>query len=145
MSNKKHTLTFDLSFDEDFNREVNELIKARVMETIRSNCQSIIDNAVNDMIPKIVADRVRGISVNDIRQAIWDAMGGIINTPEFRKIIDDVARQKVSERTDIDLAVSKSCADWVGRRLDRVVPADIVVAVTQALLKDSGDKLDSGE
>lgn len=135
MSNRKHTLTFNLEFDEDFNREVNELIKAKTMESIRANCQSVIDQAVRDTIPKIIEDRIMQIKHYNITAAVQEAVREYLKSPEGKRQINESTIIRLGNIMSLDTSVDSSIREWVNHKLSRIVPEDIISAVAKSIVE----------
>ena len=133
--NKKYTITLDLQSDEALNQEIDRLLEARITERIRANCQSVIDNAVNEMVPKIINERVRELEKYSLRSIMQSTMFSVLNTLEVRKMFsEEIAKCLNDGRIDIDRMINRAVSINVSSKLDGVVPESTIRAIVQSLL-----------
>lgn len=133
--NQKYTLTLNLEADDDLNRAVDELIRARVLDVIRSQCDHIITEYVKTEFPKVIGKRLSQFSELDIKRQVQFAARDILTSDKGRKILKDGVREALSRNDSwpISHMMSGACQDYVNRKLDGVVDAKVIKAVVDAV------------
>lgn len=141
MHNRKISLTLNLEDDEQLNKEIDEIIRARVIAVTRSECDVAINGIVKNEATRILSDRIAKLNtdtnVRDLaKQVIRSYLTQIQGTQAIREAVfsvieSDELQSKINKL--IENAVSFYCADYVKKTLGKVVPADVIAAVVNAM------------
>ena len=133
--NKKYTITLDFQSDEALNQEIDRMLEARITERIRANCQSVIDNAVNEMVPKIINERVRELEKHSFRSTMQSEIISFLNTLGGRKMLSEAISEFLNNDTiGIDRIINRAVSINVSSKLDGVVPESTIHAIVKSLL-----------
>lgn len=137
------SVTIDLANDEQLNQEIDALIRARVISITRSECDIAIDQIVKQEATRILSDRLEKFNSNEqvelmARQVIRKYMETYSGVKVLRDVIfevldSDSVRQRIDQITQD--AIMGRCADFIKRKLDGIVQADVIQCVIEAMNK----------
>ena len=143
MGSKKMSVTIDLANDEQLNREIDDLIRARVISITRSECDIAVDQIVKQEATRILQDRLQKISTEDqVVQIARQVVKKHLETFSGVRVIRDAVYEAVdseSVRQHIDDVVSDVLSNQIRttahKKLDSVIQADVIQCVVDAMSK----------
>ena len=134
MSDRRVNLNLSLNHGEDFDREIEEMIKARVKEAVRSTAQAMVDETINDILPDLARKRVAQICDARTREIILNVAGNYTVNPDMRRVINDEVKELIKDRVDMDREVRIAAERYMKESLGHICPADVISAITTSIL-----------
>lgn len=134
MSDRRVNLNLSLNLGEDFDREIEEMIKARVKEAVRSTAQAMVDETINGILPDLARKRVAQICDARTRDIILNVAGNYMVNPDMRRVINDEVKELIKGRVDMDREVRIAVERYMEESFGHICPADVISAITTSIL-----------
>lgn len=130
--NQKYTLNLSIEDNEELNKAIDVMIRARVQNIIRQESESFLEQEIVKNAKACIASKAETLTESTVeRWARQILREGIITTMTFNRVISEYIREHYDDFiVRIDAVITRA----VNEKLSQVIPTDVVKIVAEALL-----------
>lgn len=131
MKNKKFALTLALEENEELMAEIDALIRERAKSIVREEAEKMLGGSIQEEAERVAKAKLDQMKAYEFNHAMEKAIRHhIVWSDDMRKQAIDAVRAWCNE---YKYTINTIIADHVETHLRRVVPVDVIKAVTAAL------------
>jgi len=132
MKNQKFTLNLHLEENEALMNEIDGLIRERAKAIVREEAEKMLGGAIQEEAKRVAEKHIKAMPSYDFNRSVLNAVCSVIKW-------DDDMRNTASEAVerwckDNSYTINSHIRDFIYTKLAGIVQADVIKAVTNALI-----------